>query len=148
MNSFWRELGKRRVIRVAIAYLVLSWLILQVVDVILPALRLPDWGITLVLVLLVLGFPVALVLSWLFDIGPEGISRTSGGSSKVADLSLAVLPFPDLSAEGNQAYFCDGLTDELISWLSGVPGLRVASRSSSFAFKDQNRRPPARFGVV
>jgi len=138
MNSFWRELGKRRVIRVAIAYLILSWLILQVVDVILPALRLPDWSITLVLVLLVIGFPVALVLSWLFDIGPEGISRTSSSSSKVADLSIAVLPFPDLSAEGDQAYFCDGLTDELISWLSGVPGLRVASRSSSFAFKGRN----------
>jgi adenylate cyclase len=138
MNSFWQELRKRRVIRVAIAYLVLSWLILQIVDVILPALRLPDWSITLVLVLLLVGFPVALLLSWLFDIGPEGISRTTSTSSNTTDLSIAVLPFPDLSAEGDQAYFCDGLTDELISWLTSVPGLRVASRSSSFAFKGRN----------
>jgi adenylate cyclase len=136
MKSFWQELVERRVIRVAIAYLVLSWLVLQVADVVLPALGLPDWSITLVLVLLVLGFPMALVLSWMFDIGPEGIKKPEKSAApEVSDLSIAVLPFPDLSPEQSQAYFCDGLTDELISWLTRVPGLRVASRSSSFAFK-------------
>lgn len=135
MKPIWQELKQRRVIRVAVAYLILSWLILQVADVILPALGLPDWSMTLVLVLLTLGFPLALVLSWLFDIGRGGIQRTVSKEPQATDLSIAVLPFLDLSRQQNQAYFCDGLSDELISWLTCVPGLRVASRTSSFAFK-------------
>lgn len=150
MKAFLRELNKRRVTRVAIAYLVIAWFVLQVADVVVPAVGLPEWAITLVLALLVAGFPLAIVLSWVFDIGPGGIERTSAASPGVQDealpetqsgiptLSIAVLPFPDLSAEQDQAYFCDGLTDELISQLAPVPGLRVASRSSSFAFKGQN----------
>ena len=103
MKSFWQELNERRVIRVAIAYLILSWLVLQVADVVLPALSLPEWSITLVLVLLVLGFPMALVLSWIFDIGPGGIKQSKKSTeSEVSDLSIAVLPFPDLSPEQSQ----------------------------------------------
>ena len=150
MKAFLRELNKRRVTRVAIAYLIIAWIVLQVVDVVLPAMGLPDWSITLVLMVLAAGFPVALVLSWLFDIGLGGIERTSDTDSETPtqappktqddkfDLSIAVLPFPDLSAEQDQGYFCDGLIDELISQLARVPGLRVASRSSSFAFKGSN----------
>ena len=138
MKAFWEELGKRRVIRVAVAYLIIGWLVLQVADVVLPAMGLPDWTITLTLILLALGFPVALVLSWVFDIGPGGIERTSEPQETPEDLSIAVLPFPDLSAEQDQAYFCDGLTDELISRLTRIKGLRVSSRSSSFAFKNSS----------
>jgi adenylate cyclase len=85
MKTFLRELNKRRVTRVAIAYLIMCWVVLQVVDVVLPAVGLPEWTITLVLVLLAVGFPVALVLSWLFDIGPTGIARgpyRPGGRSR------------------------------------------------------------------
>ncbi len=146
MREFLHELNKRRVTRVAIAYLVIAWIVLQVADVVVPATGLPEWVITLVLVLLAAGFPVAVVLSWLFDIGPGGIERTMAKESaakpepqaEVHALSIAVLPFPDLSAEQDQGYFCDGLTDELISQLAPVTGLRVASRSSSFAFKGRN----------
>ncbi len=138
MREFWEELGKRRVIRVAVAYLIIAWLVLQVADVVLPAMGLPDWTITLTLVLLALGFPVALVLSWVFDIGPGGIERAADANDAPGDLSIAVLPFPDLSAEQDQAYFCDGLTDELISRLTRIEGLRVSSRSSSFAFKNRS----------
>jgi adenylate cyclase len=138
MKSFWKELSRRKVTRVALAYLILSWLVLQVADVILPALGLPEWSITLVLALLVLGFPIALVLSWVFDLDSKGIKRTSNADRNLSDLSIAALPFLDLSPDQSQAYFCDGLTDELISWLTNVPGLRVASRSSSFAFKDRD----------
>lgn len=150
MKAFLRELNKRRVTRVAIAYLIIAWIVLQVVDVVLPAMGLPEWSITLVLAVLAAGFPLALVLSWVFDIGPGGIERTVGSPPEAepvlqaesrpaaSGLSIAVLPFPDLSAEQDQAHFCDGLIDELISRLARVPGLRVASRSSSFAFKGQN----------
>lgn len=138
MKAFLQELGKRRVIRVAVAYLIFGWIVLQVADVVLPALGLPDWTITLTLALLVLGFPLALVLSWVFDIGPEGIERTPPVQRDPDNLSIAVLPFPDLSAEQDQAHFCDGLTDELISRLARIEGLRVASRSSSFAFRNRS----------
>ncbi len=137
MREFWQELRKRRVIRVAIAYLVFCWLALQVADVVLPAMGLPDWSMTVVLVLLAVGLPVAIVLSWIFDIGPAGIERTSATSPELEELSIAVLPFPDLSVEQDQGYFCDGLTDELISWLARLQGLRVASRSSSFAYREK-----------
>lgn len=147
MKAFLRELNKRRVTRVAIAYLIIAWIVLQVVDVVLPAMGLPEWSITLVLAVLAAGFPLALVLSWVFDIGPGGLERTSetvseahqqavpGAQADANANSIAVLPFPDLSAEQDQGHFCDGLIDELISQLARVPGLRVASRSSSFAFK-------------
>lgn len=138
MKSFFQELGKRRVIRVMIAYLLISWVILQVADVVLPAAGMPDWTITLTLVLLALGFPLALILSWVFDIGPEGLTRTPAGKAVASDLSIAVLPFPDLSAERDQGHFCDGLTDELISRLTRIEGLRVASRRSSFALRNQD----------
>jgi adenylate cyclase len=142
MKGFLQELNKRRVTRVALTYLIIGWIALQIADVVLPALGMPDWSMTLVLVLLATGFPLALILSWLFDIGPDGIERAPEDQAvaqpDVAAHSIAVLPFPDLSAEQDQAYFCDGLTDELIGRLARVPGLRVASRSSSFAFKGQN----------
>ena len=146
MKTFIRELNKRRVTRVAVAYLIMCWIVLQVVDVVLPAMGLPEWTIALILALLAVGFPVALVLSWLFDIGPTGIERAPEDRARAQPeaqpeergLSVAVLPFLDLSAEQDQSYFCDGLTDELISKFARVPGLRVASRSSSFAFKGRN----------
>lgn len=142
MKEFLSQLNKRRVTRVALAYLVIGWLVLQVADVVLPAMGLPEWAMTLVLVIVAAGFPIALILSWVFDIGPEGIERTSYHADPVPEqpkgLSIAVLPFPDLSAEQDQGHFCDGLTDELISRLTRVSGLRVASRSSSFAFRRQN----------
>lgn len=148
MKTFFQELSKRHVVKVGIAYLVVAWLVLQLADVIFPALGLPDWSITLALGLLVIGFPVALVLAWVFDLTPGGIERTGAGSEAPAplaaqdalirDLSIAVLPFPDLSAEQDQEHFCDGLTDELLNVLTCIPNLRVASRTSSFAFKGKD----------
>jgi len=149
MKSFLRELRKRRVVKVGVAYLLAAWLVLQLADVIFPAMGLPEWTITLVLGLLAVGFPLALILAWVFDVTPEGIRRTpsaenegsgdAGKTSSAPDLaanhSIAVLPFPDFSAEQDQEHFCDGLTEELLNVLTCIPGLRVASRTSSFAFK-------------
>jgi len=148
MRKFIRQLRERHVVKVCIAYLVVAWLVLQLADVIFPALGLPDWTISLALALLVIGFPVALVLAWVFDLTPDGIERTDADSEPALpglvrktsgdDLSIAVLPFPDLSAEQDQEHFCDGLTDELLNVLTCIPNLRVASRTSSFAFKGKD----------
>jgi adenylate cyclase len=160
MKAFFRDLRERSVIKVSIAYLVVAWVVLQLADVIFPAMNLPDWSISLVLGLLAIGFPVAIVLAWAFDLTPEGIRRASKGDdgesepqdkalstegSRVPALpvsstpsdghSIAVLPFADMSPDGDQEHFCDGLTEELLNVMSCIPGLRVSSRTSSFAFK-------------
>jgi TolB-like protein len=146
MREFFRQLQKRQVIKVAIAYLIVAWLALQLADVIFPAMQLPEWSTSLVLGLLIVGFPLALVLSWVFDITPDGILRAEQDAqtddavaSESAVLpegpSIAVLPFRDMSAEKDQGHFCDGLTEELLNVLTRIPKLRVASRTSSFSFK-------------
>ena len=144
MREFFRQLQKRQVIKVAIAYLIVAWLALQLADVIFPAMQLPEWSTSLVLGLLIVGFPLALVLSWVFDITPDGILRAEQDAqtddavaSESAVLpegpSIAVLPFRDMSAEKDQGHFCDGLTEELLNVLTRIPKLRVASRTSSFS---------------
>lgn len=146
MRAFFRQLQKRRVIKVGIAYLIVAWVALQLADVIFPAMQLPEWSTSLVLGLLIVGFPLALVLSWVFDITPGGIHRaeqstqtddavTSESAVLLDGPSIAVLPFPDMSAEKDQEHFCDGLTEELLNVLTRIPNLRVASRTSSFSFK-------------
>jgi len=146
MGDFFRELRERKVIRVGIAYLVGSWVVMQLADVIFPAMGLPDWSIALVLGILAAGFPVALILSWVFEITPRGIKRSevatqpeaAEATNKVTPASgpsIAVLPFPDMSAEKDQEHFCDGLTEELLNVLTRIPNLRVASRTSTFSFK-------------
>jgi adenylate cyclase len=160
MKAFFSELRKRHVVKVAIAYLVAAWLVLQLADVIFPALGLPEWSITLVLALLTVGFPAALILSWVFDVTPGGIRRTGEipGESTTPDAapstnekSIAVLPFQDMSAEQDQGHFCDGLTEELLNVFTTIPGLRVASRTSCFALKGKDIDLPsaaARLGVA
>ncbi len=151
MKKFIQELRQRHVVKVAIAYLVVSWLVLQFADIAFPAMGLPEWTITLALGLLGIGFPVTLVLAWVFDITPEGVQRTDDITEKpqsesrdaaeataVSTQSIAVLPFPDLSAEKDQEHFCDGLTEELLNVLTRIPNLRVASRTSCFAFKGKD----------
>ncbi len=139
------ELKRRRVYRVAVVYAAVAFVIWQAADFVLPAARLPDWTPTLVLVLTILGFPVAVVLAWAFDITPAGIERTVPGEvtppPAEADrpspprLSVAVLPFENLSADPENEYFSDGISEELLNTLARVPGLRVAARTSAFAFK-------------
>jgi adenylate cyclase len=163
MKPFLRELRNRHVFKVGIAYLIVAWLLLQVADVVFPALGLPPWSITLVLALLAVGFPAALVVAWVFDLTPEGLRRTiapqpaappsspPGAAARTAEKSIAVLPFPDMSAERDQEHFCDGLTEELLNVLTSIPGLRVASRTSCFAFKGKDTDLPtvaAKLGVA
>jgi TolB-like protein/Tfp pilus assembly protein PilF len=133
---FFSELKRRKVYRVAIAYVVAAWVLAQVATQIGPFLEIPNWGIRLVLLLLALGFPVALILSWAFDITPQGIVRTDDVAPlapravPVPDKSIAVLPFENLSDDQANTYFADGIQDDILSSLAKVADLKVISRTS------------------
>jgi adenylate cyclase len=171
--KFWSELRRRNVLRMAALYLVAAWLLLQVTEVLSGLIDLPDWLGPLVLAMLVTGLPVALIISWFFEITGSGIARdssdvkdspTSGLSGRRLDFviismlaaavlvfawltwwpespaekSIAVLAFDNMSDDPAQEYFSDGIAEELLGMLSGIPELRVISRSSSFSFKGRN----------
>ena len=131
LKGWLHELSRRKVIRVAIAYPIVGWILIQVAGATFAPLGLPPWSITLVVVLVAFGYPLALILAWAFDITPRGVRRTPPAS---VENSVAVLPFLDLSPERNQGYFCEGMAEEIINALSHVRGLNVASRTSSFKF--------------
>jgi TolB-like protein/Flp pilus assembly protein TadD len=147
------ELRRRKVFRVALAYLVGGWLLIQVADATFEPLGLPPVALKFVIVAIVLGFPLACVLAWAFDVTPHGIERTPAlapattatppgpaAPLAVADgpPSIAVLPFADMSPAHDQGYFCEGIAEEIINSLCCVGGLRVASRTSAFQFRDRS----------
>jgi adenylate cyclase len=157
--GFIAELRRRRVFRVLILYAVAGWVVIEVASTVLPGLNLPDWAPTLVIVLVALGFPIALLMAWAFDIGPDGVTRTgpvdaepvkaaealppepavkpsAGLTARAADdHSIAVLPFTNMSGDVQNEYFSDGIAEEILNLLVKLPQLKVASRTSSFVFK-------------
>lgn len=149
-KNFWQQLKKRKVIRVGIAYVVIGWIMMQIGEVTFEALGLPSWSLTLLIVLVLLGFPISLVLAWAFEVTPEGIRKDSAGldgaekeKEKEKDSppeldqaapSIAVLPFDDMSEHGDQGYFCEGIAEEILNALCKVANLRVASRVTAFRF--------------
>ncbi len=151
-KKFFAELKRRRVYSVAVAYLIGGWALAQGIAQVLPVFDIPIWVVRLIVLLIILGFPVALVLSWFFDLTRYGIVRTpdldarsintvrsvrdSGGDDST-ERSIAVLPFNDLSPAKDHDYFSDGIAEELLGALAKVDGLRVAARRSSFWFKDK-----------
>lgn len=163
VSTFWAELNRRRVVRVVVLYAIAGWVVIEVASTVLPNLNLPDWAATLVTVLVVLGFFIAVVLAWAFDIGPGGVHRDPGpvdgsiGTQEVAEAtsgspapvriqhetamqgddrkSIAVLPFVNMSGDVENEYFSDGISEEILNLLVKLPELRVASRTSSFIFK-------------
>ena len=185
MGQVFDELKRRNVIRVAVAYLVASWLVLQVAQLVLEAIGAPAWVIQTLLLLFALGFPLALIFSWAYELTPEGIKKEievkrdqsiTNQTARKLDLvtigmlvavllvvglertvfergaapslavssvqeqnSIAVLAFEDLSEGGDQAYFAQGLSEELLNVLAQAGDLKVAGRTSSFAFQGQNR---------
>lgn len=179
------ELRRRNVFRVGAAYMVVAWLLIEVADTVFPRLGLPDWTVTLVIALVMLGFPLALFLAWAYELTPQGIRRTRDAESPGpvmpvtgrkldfaiiavllvalgwfawdrfvagpaapeagpgrAEASIAVLPFTDLSAAGDQEYFGDGLAEEILNLLAGVRELKVSGRTSSFSFKGKDTPIP------
>jgi len=198
LPRFLAELKRRKVYRVALVYAGVGWALLEASGMVLPRLALPDWTVNVVLAVVLLGFPLALVFAWIFDVSSEGIVRTEPldpedhphrfsvaaivefvlivalvavvGGLYVDRLSLqkelaesesavqgnpgagqmgvshpeqyraiAVLPFADMSEAGDQAWFAEGIAEELLHALDGVEGLQVMARTSSFAFKDTDK---------
>lgn len=134
------ELKRRKVYQVAAVYAAAAWGLLQVADIIFPRLGLPDWSITFLFALEVVGFPLALILSWIFDIAPGvGVVRTAAQSTKTARpgdrKSLAVLPFNNMSDDKALNHLADGLVEDLITRLQGALGIPVNSRNSTFLYK-------------
>jgi len=147
LKKFFAELKRRRVYAVAVTYAVVGWLLIQVVTQVFPPFEISNWAERLVILAIIIGFPVALILGWLFDFTRHGIVRTADLSSEArietapsadsTEKSIAVLPFNDLSAAKDHAYFGEGIAEELLGALAKVDGLRVAARRSSFWFKDK-----------
>jgi TolB-like protein/Tfp pilus assembly protein PilF len=182
MNShnFFAELKRRNVYKVAVAYAVVSWLLLQAASIFLPAFDAPPWVMKIFIIVIIFGFPVALIFSWAFEITPEGIkleseiepnksiarrtgrkivavtialavvaaglfvyqlvrskSDTPGSptTATIANKSIAVLPFDNLSRDPDNAYFCEGVQDEILTRLAKVADLKVISRTSTQHFK-------------
>ena len=142
-KRFWKELLRRRVVRVAVFYIAGAWILAQAVDLLLDAFDSSQY-MRFVVAGLAVGLPVALVLAWLFDITPSGIERTPDRPESVdpppaaPESSIAVLPFANLSQDVENEYFSDGLSEEIRNQLARVSGLRVAARTSSFAFKGRH----------
>ena len=147
-RNFLAELKRRKVYTVAVTYAVVGWLLIQVVTQVFPPFEIPNWAERLAILAIILGFPVALVLGWLFDFTRYGIVRTRDLESEAkidippaassTEKSIAVLPFNDLSPARDHDYFSDGIAEELIGALARIDGLRVSARRSSFWFKGKN----------
>ena len=145
-KDFFAELKRRKVYSVAIGYIVAGWALAQGIAQVFPVFDIPNWVVRLVVLLIVLGFPVALVLSWFFDFTRYGIVRTPDMKEKIDivpaatssnERSIAVLPFTDLSPGEERDYFGEGIAEEIQTALAKIEGLRVAARRSSFWFKDK-----------
>ena len=189
------ELKRRNVFRVALAYIIVGWVVLQVAEFLAPLLQLPEWTVSFALYLGIIGFPFALLFAWAFELTPGGLRRTqdvdpevsiahvtgsmlnriimglmamavllllvdrflpdsgtgeetnpvttaepvAGDAAAAKPKSIAVLPFVNMSNDKEQEYFSDGISEELLNALAKIRDLRVAARTSSFAFKGKNQ---------
>ncbi len=145
MAGIFTELKRRKVFQVGVVYVVVGWVLIQVADASFEHLNLPDWTPTLVIGLIILGFPLAIILAWALEVTPEGIRRTTSTTEPEVAItaantgaSIAVLPFANISGDPENEYFSDGLSEELLTVLSRLPKLRVCSRTSSFALKGKD----------
>lgn len=151
LMRFWHELKRRKVIHVIVVYATSSFVIIELINNIFEPLRLPNWTPTMVIIILAIGFPFAIILSWVFDLTQKGIIKTepietvkTNGKKNLSteqvsrlENSIAVLPFQDMSPKKDQEYFCDGITEEIINALTNVTNLKVIARTSAFAFKNK-----------
>ena len=176
-RKFFTELKRRNVYKVAIAYAVVAWLLMQIASQIFPFFEIPNWAVRLVVLLLIIGFPVALILAWAFELTPEGIKRTESAdaaqehsrgriwiavvlvaaalslglfflgrytasrkqmeSAELPQKSIAVLPFENLSRDPDNAYFADGIQEEILTRLAKIADLKVISRTSTQQFQSK-----------
>jgi TolB-like protein/Tfp pilus assembly protein PilF len=177
LKNFFAELKRRNVYKVAVAYGVASWLVIQIATQIFPVFDIPNWATRLVVLVLILGFPIALGLAWAYELTPEGLKRTedvhpsesilrhtsrkldfiiiavllaviavlgfkytrsrSSTTPDIPEKSIAVLPFENRSEEKTNAYFADGIQDEILTRLSKIADLKVISRTSTQHYKSK-----------
>ena len=177
IDNFFAEVKRRNVYKVAIAYIFAGWALSQGIAQVFPVFDVPNWVIRSIVVMIILGLPVALVLAWMFELTPQGIKRTetadampeatrkkkyvwiyvvvigaaisiglfflgrySAGNTTaspagITNKSIAVLPFDNLSRDPDNAYFCEGVQDEILTRLAKVADLKVISRTSTQHFK-------------
>ena len=183
IDNFFAELKRRNVYKVAVAYAVVGWLLVQIATQVFPFLEIPNWVVRLVIALVVIGFPIALVIAWAFEVTPEGIKRTedvylsgeripkkhawiyvvitgaaisvalfflgrytghvtasavrteADNSSSIPQKSIAVLPFENMSDDKSNAYFAEGVQEEILTRLSKIADLKVISRTSTQRYK-------------
>jgi TolB-like protein len=168
MSGFFEEVKRRKVYRVAVAYIIVAGGIIQIASAVFPAWELPNWSQRLVIVLLLSGFPIALILAWAFDVTPEGIKTTPTiavpgahrrrnvimlvatgviisaaagffllprAVARKLDKSIAVLPFENLSDDKENAFFADGMQDDILTNLSKIGELKVISRTSVMGYR-------------
>jgi len=176
-KRFFAELRRRNVYKVAVAYAIVAWLLIQAASIFFPAFDAPQWAMKVFILVLVLGFPIALVIAWAFEATPEGIRRTEtadamptaagqkkhawiyivviGGAISVSlfflgrytaptsknrgssERSIAVLPFASLSEDKSNAYFAEGIQDEILARLSKIADLKVISRTSTLQYQSK-----------
>jgi TolB-like protein/Flp pilus assembly protein TadD len=133
------ELVRRRVYPTLAAYALVAWVLLQIGEVTFGPLGFPDWVMSALVVLAIAGFPIVVVLSWVFDIKTTAPSDDVAAEpeSPVDDKpSVAVLPFTDMSSDKDQGYFCEGIAEEVLNTLTKIPQMHVAARMSSFQYRD------------
>jgi TolB-like protein len=169
MTGFFEEVKRRKVYRVAVAYIIVAGGVIQLASAAFPAWELPNWALRLVIVLFLSGFPIALILAWAFDVTSEGIRSTPSAaaprthrrrniimlvatgvmasaiagffllprvsSARKIDKSVAVLPFENLSDDKENAYFADGIQDDVLTNLSKIGDLKVISRTSVMPYR-------------
>jgi TolB-like protein/Flp pilus assembly protein TadD len=177
MSGFFEELQRRKVYRVAAAYIIAAGFIIQIGSAVFPAWELPNWTLRLVVVFLLVGFPIALILAWAYDVTPQGIQVTKSppgahrrrniitltaaglaisavtgfflfprASGRNVEKSIAVLPFQSLSDEKENAYFADGIQDDILTNLSKIGDLKVISRMSVMSYRNDASRNAREIG--
>lgn len=163
-SSFYQELKRRHVIRVAVTYAAVAWILVEVASVFFPTLLLPEWSVRLLIAFVIVGFPFAVLLAWAVELTPEGPKADKGAQREKQDTqtvpakagsdhefrSIAVLPLVNISNDPENEYFSDGMAEEVLNRLCKLPQLTVASRTSSFSFKGKDldlRTVAQRLGV-
>jgi TolB-like protein len=149
MRDLFSELRRRKVYRVGVVYGAVAFVVWQVADIAFPSLGLPDQAVAAVLLVTVLGFPVALVLAWAYEVKPEppratlkstdGQESTQSPPAAAQPNSVAILPFENMSSEEESGYFAEGITEEITNVLAGISDLHVAARTSAFSFRGSQR---------
>jgi TolB-like protein len=172
MSGFFEEIKRRKVYRVAAAYIIAAGFVIQIGSAVFPAWELPNWAFRLVVVLLLIGFPIALILAWAFDVTPEGIKTTPSvaapgshrrrnvamliamgviisavagffllprASARKIDKSIAVLPFENFSDDKDNAFFADGIQDDILTNLAKIGDLKVISRTSVMPYRGKEK---------